>query len=339
MSPQQLCILLLCAVVGAWCSRPISSSLPSSSSSGVYNFAILSDIHIGDGSANATLKAKAAVKGINALVTNGTNIKMVFITGDLTNSALEAQWEIVTSILNDLKVPYYPIIGNHDMWSYNETSHWETEAAYSDQLFASYYSHILNGPEIQAYPPSTVYNPQQKIQSWFQNYYIRMGNNVYVCLDWNSREHAVSQLGYMGAMPTAELHDFEGGTFQWLHTQLTYLDALSAKQTTPLRIIMFQHHPFRTTPEIIPGFIYAFSEEKRLKILSELAQHTHLDFWGSFVGHFHMWWNGTAFGDLRPSFIQWETDACKNDDAFTLVTVDDTTGAIKNMQKMTGGGI
>ena len=48
-----------------------------------------------------------------------------------------------------------------------------------------------------------------------------------------------------------------------------------------------------------------------------------------------MWDNGTAF-DFRPSFRQWETDACKVATAFTYVVVNQTTGELVDIQKKYG---
>lgn len=40
------------------------------------------------------------------------NIKMVFITGDVTNSAMPQQWMDSKTILDKLKIPYFPTMGN-----------------------------------------------------------------------------------------------------------------------------------------------------------------------------------------------------------------------------------
>ncbi|CAF3309360.1 unnamed protein product [Rotaria socialis] len=154
-----------------------------------YTFALLSDIHIGDTGANALGRARSAVTKINQLAANvSTNLQAVFITGDLTNTALPSQFETVRDVLNNLTVPYYPIIGNHDQWLYNST--WEDQAPVGDQLFAETFNRILNQPNIINYPNGTVWNPVHSCQSWFQNYRIQLHNNVFIALDWNSRHRS-----------------------------------------------------------------------------------------------------------------------------------------------------
>ncbi|CAF0811890.1 unnamed protein product [Didymodactylos carnosus] len=282
---------------------------------------------------NSTIRLQSAIHKINELSKNLTiNLKFVFITGDITNTALKSQYDQVFSLLNTLSIDYYPIIGNHDQWSYNST--WETDKPTGDQLFAETFKKILTKSNIINYPNSTVWNPKENCQSWFQNYRIQINNTIFICLDWNSRHPAVAQLGYKGSMPTAELHDFTGGTLPWLNDQLEQLSQ-QQKSSSLLNIVLLQHHPLRA-PWYIPGDIYAFSELKRLKIKSILDKYKkNLHFFGLFAGHFHMWSNGTAYDDWK-TFIQWETEACKETKAFTLMTVNELDGSIINMEKYYG---
>ncbi|CAF1490952.1 unnamed protein product [Rotaria sordida] len=292
-----------------------------------YTFALLSDIHIGDTAGNAIGRARSAVAKINQLAANvTTNLQAVFITGDVTNSAMPSQYTTLRDILNNLTIPYYPIIGNHDQWLYNST--WEDIAPVGDQFFAATFKDILNQPNIINYPNGTVWNPIHSCQSWFQNYRLQLHNNIFISLDWNSRHHAAASLGYKGSMPGADLYDFNGGTFSWLEEQLKQLEKQSST------IILLQHHPFRA-PFYIPGEIYAFSELKRLRIEYLLRQYTSLNYFGVFAGHFHMWSDGKAF-DNMPKFRQFETDACKVAQAVALVTANIKTGEIMKIEKMYG---
>ena len=299
----------------------------STGDSDFYTFALLSDIHIGDIGANALGRARSAVAKINQLAANvSTNLQAVFITGDLTNSAMPSQYETVRDILDNLTVPYFPIIGNHDQWLYNST--WEDSAPVGDQLFARIFGKILNQSTIINYPNGTVWNPTHQYQSWFQNYRLQIHNNIFLALDWNSRHHAVASLGYKGSMPGADLYDFQGGTFRWLEEQLHEIDQQSAT------IVLLQHQPFRA-PFPVPGEIYAFGEGDRLRIEHLLREHSSLHYFGVFAGHFHMWSDGKAF-DNMPKFRQFETDACKVAQAIALVTANIQTGEIVNIEKLYG---
>ncbi|CAF4598282.1 unnamed protein product, partial [Didymodactylos carnosus] len=155
---------------------------------------------------NSTIRLQSAIHKINELSKNLTiNLKFVFITGDITNTALKSQY---------------------------------------DQLFAETFKKILTKSNIINYPNSTVWNPKENCQSWFQNYRIQINNTIFICLDWNSRHPAVAQLGYKGSMPTAELHDFTGGTLPWLNDQLEQLSQ-QQKSSSLLNIVLLQHHPLR----------------------------------------------------------------------------------------------
>lgn len=147
-----------------------------------YTFALLSDIHIDDTGANALGRARSAVAKINQLAANvSTNLQAVFITGDLTNSAMPSQYDTVRDVLNNLTVPYFPIIGNHDQWSYNST--WEDVGPTGDQLFAKQFESILGQTKIINYPNGTVWNPTHACQSWFQNYRLQIHNNVTTAIE------------------------------------------------------------------------------------------------------------------------------------------------------------
>jgi len=276
-----------------------------------YSFAILSDIHIGGAPGEALEElANQAVGRINSLV-KSNGVCLVFITGDLTNSAMPWQYAKVREILDRLLVPYIPTLGNHDIWSYNGT--WEEKYPTGDALFAETFRDKFENT--YDYNNETVYNPEHDIYSWFQNWQLRIGNTVYLSLDWNSREAAVWELGYQGSMPGGEIHDFPGGTIQWVAYQLQNLPI------TTETIICLQHHPYRT-PWYIPDYIYGFTHDDKAAIRQVLSEYQPLDkYWGVFAGHYHIWSNGTAF-DEWPSFWQWETSACKVDSAISLVTME-----------------
>ncbi|CAF0908452.1 unnamed protein product [Didymodactylos carnosus] len=110
-----------------------------------------------------TERVQSAVSKINELATNSfTNLKFVFIAGDITNTALKSQL-VVQTILNNLTVQYYPIIGNHDQWPHSST--WETEQSVGDQIFLEAFKAILTSSNIIGYPNGTVYDPKEKRQS------------------------------------------------------------------------------------------------------------------------------------------------------------------------------
>jgi hypothetical protein len=240
----------------------------------------------------------------------------------VTTSAVHAEFDRCRSILNQLQVPWLPMIGNHDIWTYNSTYEEPvpTGDLYFGKLFADVYERVKQqlGDGFDYNNVTTVNKEHNDITSWFHNFELKLSDNVVVlALDWNSRKHAVSQLGYKGSFPGSELHMFPGGTFDWLEKKLQKL-----QQEKPKSIIILQHHPFRT-PMFVPEFIYSFSSHQKGLIKDLLKKYITIPtYWGHFAGHFHRWYTGPAFDEKEwSSFMQWESAASKTDGSFALIDV------------------
>jgi hypothetical protein len=78
-----------------------------------FRFAILSDIHIGSAMGEAT--ARAAVAEINR-----SGAELVIQLGDLTEHGNEAEFELAARVLAELEAPVSTMMGNHDVYSYEE---------------------------------------------------------------------------------------------------------------------------------------------------------------------------------------------------------------------------
>lgn len=93
------CIFLLVAIL---LTAPVAAQ----------RLAVLSDVHVAPGNANAK-KLKEAVAEINV-----SDVDAVLLTGDLTNEGSDEQLYYVKSILDELSKPIYVIPGNHEnTWS------------------------------------------------------------------------------------------------------------------------------------------------------------------------------------------------------------------------------
>jgi len=240
---------------------------------------------------------------------------MVFITGDLTNSAMNYQWTSIRKVLDKIQVPYFPLLGNHDVWSYNDT--FEEPHPTGDAQFAHMFMDRFNSQGLVGatflYNNKSCHNPEQDITSWFQNWQLDYRNIRFLALDWNSRHHAVSALGYKGAMPTAQLHDFPCGTFPWM------VERISNLPSNITHVVLLQHHPF-AMPLFIPEIIYSFPPSEKAKVMHELHKPGIKEkYWGVIAGHLHVWYNGLK------SDAQWLTEATKDSSAFTFVRVQNGT--------------
>ena len=81
---------------------------------GSFRFAQLTDIHLNPNNPKPTEDLKRSVEQINAT----PGVDFVLVTGDLTEEGDRTTMLVVKSILDQLKVKYYVIPGNHETkWS------------------------------------------------------------------------------------------------------------------------------------------------------------------------------------------------------------------------------
>ncbi len=79
-----------------------------------FRFAFVTDTHIGSPSGSAEEDLRRTIADINQM----TGIAFVLVTGDVTEMGTHAELLAAKKILDELKVPYYIIPGNHDTgWS------------------------------------------------------------------------------------------------------------------------------------------------------------------------------------------------------------------------------
>ena len=79
-----------------------------------FRFAFISDTHIGSPNGSAEEDLRRTVVDIN----NMNDIAFVVITGDITELGTDEELKHAKQILDQLKVPWYIIPGNHDTgWS------------------------------------------------------------------------------------------------------------------------------------------------------------------------------------------------------------------------------
>lgn len=301
------------------------------SASNAFSFVQVTDIHIGDGQGRiVTQFLKNTVDRINA-VKDQHNVSFVIASGDLTASAVHWQFDTFKREMDRLQVPWIPMLGNHDIWTYNSTFEEEIPTAdlYFNKLFAQQMLRAKKQLEATGnkdtsftYTSEPCANMEHGgIQSYFQNYVLRVNRDLTILgLDWNSRKSAVKQLKYKGSWPGAELHDFPCGTFQWLQGTL---EEMSTKwEHRPKNIVIMQHHPFRT-PFGVPGAIYAFSSKDKNRIRDVLSKYFPIEtYWGIFAGHFHRWFDGTAFDEKEwRTFHQHESSAGKSNGSYAIVNV------------------
>ena len=117
-------------------------------------------------------------------------------------------YSLCRSLLDILQVPWWPLLGNHDVWPYNrhyDGSFNQTDTPVGDQYFGEIFVDILSGrynnekqttlyanTSIYDWPDSSCLNGYYKTyNSWFHNFEVKFplfSNELsFIALDWNAR--------------------------------------------------------------------------------------------------------------------------------------------------------
>ena len=269
-----------------------------------FSFVHISDTHIGEGIAdygtpgfaNDTMpvtdnsepaaRLRQAVKWVN-YNKDLKNIKFVVVSGDLTGSAEKSEFQMCRKILDDLEIPYVPVIGNHDIWPY-VTYQNEAPYAYGDSIMNEVFSDVFvrnknffsnwnDGSRL-----SRIYNPETQKEHYLQNFSFEYDNFIFYGLDFNPRYHV--NKAEPGIGPEAQLMDWNGGTFRWLKNELAANPNKRNKN-----ICFISHHPAtENILFILSGFV--FDLEEYIKMLDMLTPYSsNLGLW--MAGHIHIDYN------------------------------------------------
>ncbi|MBI5490794.1 MAG: metallophosphoesterase [Deltaproteobacteria bacterium] len=261
----------------------------------LFSFAQITDLHIGEGADDygtpgwddrdgpeddVTATLRFAVSKINFAI-DDYDIRFVMVTGDLGDSGERSEEQKAKDILDQLNVPYFPLIGNHDIWPYSGSD--EASGPVGDAQFEEVFSDqfaLLQTlfPSLEK-APTPVYNPECSCMASFQNYAFDYEGYHFVALDLVTRSHA--PLGYHGVTSEADLFDFEGGTWRWL---TGHLDAYTGFGED--NVFFFSHHPPIVTSL---GILDCLTIDEVNRIDGYIRDHAlGGSIWGFFAGHHHL---------------------------------------------------
>lgn len=260
-----------------------------------FSFAQVTDLHLGelvddygtpgwddaDGAEDSrTATLRFAVSKIN-MAAEEYDIRFVAATGDYADSGERSEMLKARDILDQLNVPYLPVIGNHDMWPHADGV--EAPDPLGDRIFeevfADQFARLAALFDGFTKAPTPSYNPECSCTSHFQNYGFDYEGYHFVVLDMVTRDHAL--LGYLGVTAESELFDFPGGTWPWLQEHLAATAMPEARNT-----FVFLHHPPVVTTL---GFLDCLSPDEvdRLDALLR-SDGIRGAVWGFFAGHHHV---------------------------------------------------
>jgi PKD repeat protein len=246
----------------------------------VFSFAIITDNHIHALPGYDHLNR--VVDWINANK-DAEDIRFVVHLGDITDELYRCQSspyiDHVKPALDQLQVPYIPLIGNHDVW-YDDSNDpgqgWfeKPPEEIFNQIFSPEYDYLDN-----CVLPSWTKALTPVGNSYFQNFAFDYMRYHFICLDWNSR----SDFGNIVVHGCPDLNTVTGGTWDWFTGHLA-----SYSNMCDENLLLFAHHPlspqaamFGCTP---PS--YNFTGAQLGSIVSLLTTYTsNVDKW--FAGHWH----------------------------------------------------
>ena len=314
------------------------------------SFIFLADLHLGEGCATSTRGYQLndtncfSVRHLNATVSRINReierlrrvspVRLVLVGGDITESAQRNQYLGARALLDRLAVPYLPILGNHDIWSYDETTGDLTPTPAADEIFASTFApsfaSLSRLPGL-TYPNTTAFDPWRMHTSRYQSWELRLDRTAYgpdlggltfLAPDFNTRARALppcpghSAVGGCGVPGNADLHAFPGGVMPWFEGRLRALAKRPPSERPDRSVFLLSHQPFRCRPGI-PDWWFCYSMEKKADVRDAIlgaGPNVLPAFWGVLAGHEHRWFNGTAFDEPRfGRFRQWENSATKGD--------------------------
>jgi len=273
-------------IIDAFDSTPDEEEIGEPPLEPLFSFAILTDTHVTGNDSNAD-RLRACVEWINTHAFDRM-IELVLVLGDIGwGSGLE----ISHQILEELTVPYVPIIGDNEVVSNAEEAFSTT---FSEQY--DFLSTLLSGWQKS---PAPVWNPEAGQQSWFTNLYFEHHGVHFIGLDWAVRGQGepFSEFG--------DLHNFEGGTWQWFEEIF-----LSTPKDASESIVMFSHIPMHLGA-------FTWGEMDSIESLSgPYASAVYADF----AGHVHITYERPV---PEGGYIVYVTDATWDDEnVIRLVTVN-----------------
>jgi len=219
-----------------------------------FTLGVIADPHV-TGNVEHAERLDAAVAWMNDHASE-RDIRFVVVLGDIGwNSGIDT----VKPQLDALSMPYVPITGDNEIHAGDEEAFFDTFTPQWELL-----STTLDGWQMATMP---VDNPVAGKLSWFNNFSFDYEGVHFIGLDWCVRgDH-----GLLG--DTGDLHDFEGGSFQF------WEDDLAGREGDPQASIVLLTH--------IPMQILMFDIDELEKVYEVMTAVGDAHY-GNLAGHVHI---------------------------------------------------
>lgn len=250
-----------------------------------WTFAIITDLHIGRGYPDYGGRGVGIIEDrevvgqdyylterLNDIVRwinddkNEYNIEFVVVLGDISDSGEYSELKKAKNILDELDVPYIPVIGNHDVWPYTRDGEFE-QIRYFEYVFKDQFEKLRTDASFNLHKQPNL-NPQD-----LQNYVFRYEEIEFIILDCVAREPFPGPTKGVGS--DAVLWD---STLLWLTENLQ-----SGKPT-----IILSHHPFMADPKklFVTDATSGFSPLE-MTTIDEAIKISKAKVLANFAGHVH----------------------------------------------------
>lgn len=267
----------------------------------------------------------------------GFPIKFVVCLGDITSTSERSEYQRAHKVLQELDLPYIPILGNHDTWPYvGQWSYWPPPptGAYIQQSpstvkIGEYFSNAFRDrydsltyfspiPNFQYARECTIAVPSsESYRSYYLNSAFDYQGYHFICSDFNTRNEAA--LDGPGTSPCADVDKGQPWDYSWdwIHEEA------SSATTNKKKMVILNHHPLMEYTKF--GIRFCFNNNGIMDIKDAgLKNNEPIATW--FGGHLHPdyghYYDTTMVSDDTVAFVYNLNQASKDGYLYLIFVYD-----------------